>query len=335
MFSALMGYIYTALSWLMLTWHSVWDTIGVGDWLATNWDWILAIVFMVLTVRGVLFPVFVKQIKSQRAMQALQPKIKELQEKHKGDKPGLAAGSDGADAQGEGQPADGLPPDAGPVADLRRRLPPAATPQADAAAAQPDPLRLDRRRVRERVAREAVRRADLPPRSRTTPTAEAASTSRHRGVLVLIMVASTYMTSRQMINKTGWATDPTQLMMQRLMLYVLPLTLIFSGVFFPLGAVVYYVVSNLFSLGQQFYVLRKFPPPAMANANGRSRARSRQAAANARSERQGRHRGQGSARRTRRRDQRQRRSPRPSPRRRSVRSRCNPKKGTRPSACHS
>src|SRR5215468_6590802 len=89
MFSALMGYIYTALSWLMLTWHSVWSSIGVGEFLATNWDWILAIVFMVLTVRGVLFPVFVKQIKSQRAMQALQPKIKELQEKYKGDRQGL------------------------------------------------------------------------------------------------------------------------------------------------------------------------------------------------------------------------------------------------------
>ena len=54
--------------------------------LGTNWDWVLAIVFLVITVRVVLFPVFVKQIKSQRAMQALQPKIKELQEKHKGDR---------------------------------------------------------------------------------------------------------------------------------------------------------------------------------------------------------------------------------------------------------
>ena len=54
--------------------------------LGTNWAWILAIVFLVITVRVILFPVFVKQIKSQRAMQALQPKVKELQEKHKGDR---------------------------------------------------------------------------------------------------------------------------------------------------------------------------------------------------------------------------------------------------------
>ena len=54
--------------------------------MGTNWDWILAIVFLVVTVRIILFPVFVKQIKSQRAMQALQPKVKALQEKHKGDR---------------------------------------------------------------------------------------------------------------------------------------------------------------------------------------------------------------------------------------------------------
>ena len=58
----------------------------VGAVLGTNWAWILAIVFLVVTVRVILFPVFVKQIKSQRAMQALQPKVKELQEKHKGDR---------------------------------------------------------------------------------------------------------------------------------------------------------------------------------------------------------------------------------------------------------
>src|SRR6476660_1939344 len=52
----------------------------------TNWQWILAIISLVITVRVLLFPIFVKQIKSQRAMQALQPKVKELQEKHKGDR---------------------------------------------------------------------------------------------------------------------------------------------------------------------------------------------------------------------------------------------------------
>ena len=91
------------------------------------------------------------------------------------------------------------------------------------------------------------------------------------GILIAIMIVTTYLTSRQMILKTGWATDPTQLMMQRLMLYGIPVSLLVSGSIFPIGAVIYYVTTNLFSLGQQFYVLRKFPPPPMRGHGPRSR----------------------------------------------------------------
>ena len=78
---------YWGISWILLRWHDLWSAIGLsGMFLRTNWDWVLAIVFLVVTLRVILFPVFVKQIKSQRAMQALQPKVKELQEKHKGDR---------------------------------------------------------------------------------------------------------------------------------------------------------------------------------------------------------------------------------------------------------
>src|SRR5918996_1878321 len=84
----MMDWIYTAISWILLRWHDLWSAILPGKhyFLGTNWDWILAIIFLVITVRIILFPIFVKQIRSQRAMQALQPKVKELQEKHKGDR---------------------------------------------------------------------------------------------------------------------------------------------------------------------------------------------------------------------------------------------------------
>jgi YidC/Oxa1 family membrane protein insertase len=85
--SKLMGGIYWLISQVMLFWHTVWDKVMPDHrTLGTNWQWVLAIVFLVITVRVVLFPIFVKQIKSQRAMQAIQPKMKELQEKHKGDR---------------------------------------------------------------------------------------------------------------------------------------------------------------------------------------------------------------------------------------------------------
>ena len=70
----MLGPLYWLISKILLLWHGLFHAIGMtGEFLATNWDWVLAIVFMVITIRAILFPVFVKQIKSQRAMQALAP----------------------------------------------------------------------------------------------------------------------------------------------------------------------------------------------------------------------------------------------------------------------
>jgi len=86
------------------------------------------------------------------------------------------------------------------------------------------------------------------------------------GILGVVMIVTTYLTSRQMILKTGWSEDPTQKMMQRLMLYGIPLTLIVSAVAFPLGLIIYWTTSNVFSLGQQMWVLSKYPPPKIGGA---------------------------------------------------------------------
>src|SRR5205085_8072358 len=84
-------------------------------------------------------------------------------------------------------------------------------------------------------------------------------------ILVAIMIITTYLTSRQMILKTGWAEDPQQRMIQRLMLYGIPVSLLISGTVFPIGVVIYWTTTNVFSLGQQFWVLRKYPPPPNAS----------------------------------------------------------------------
>jgi YidC/Oxa1 family membrane protein insertase len=79
--------------------------------------------------------------------------------------------------------------------------------------------------------------------------------------LIATMVITTYVTQRQMIARTGPVADPQQAMVQKLMLYGVPASLLVSGSIFPIGVVVYWVTTNLFSMGQQFYVLKKMPPP--------------------------------------------------------------------------
>ena len=263
-----LDWIYYAISWILLRWQSLWSAIGLdGKFLGTNWSWVLAIVFLVVTVRVILFPVFVKQIKSQRAMQALQPKVKALQEKHKGDRETLQKEMMELYKTEKANPLMGclpmflqIPVFLGLFHTLRR-LNPSNTQTTlygwtteqfhDATHAS-----LFNAPLASKFGSTAQELAALQANSTTVKVVA--------GILVLVMMATTYATSRQMILKTGWAEDPQQKMIQRLMLYGIPLSLLVSGSLFPIGVIIYWVTNNGFTLAQQQWVLRKFPPPQMA-----------------------------------------------------------------------
>ncbi|WP_405101947.1 membrane protein insertase YidC [Micromonospora sp. NBC_01412] len=268
-----LDWIYYAISWILLTWHSAWDAIGVpvGAALGTNWAWILAIVFLVVTVRVILFPVFVKQIKSQRAMQSLQPKVKELQEKHKGDRETLQKEMMELYRKEKANPLMGclpmflqIPVFLG-LFHVLRRLDPAkdnktlygwTVDQFNSASS----AKIFTAPIAGKFGSTADELARLGANGTTVKVIA--------GVLVLMMMGTTYLTSRQMILKTGWAEDPQQRMIQRLMLYGIPLSLLVSGAIFPIGVIIYWVTNNMFTLGQQQWVLRKYPPPPTQGRTG-------------------------------------------------------------------
>src|SRR5438067_7273489 len=255
----------------MLQWHALWHLLfGDGRFVATNWAWVLAIVFLVLTIRGVLFPVFVKQSKSQRAMKAIAPQIKELQAKHKGDRETLQREMTELYKREKANPIMGCLP-------LLVQIPVMYSLYHVLRHLTPD-KKLDstKQAYGWTIAQfESASHAQLfgAPIAATFKSSAAELATMHAsgttvkivaGVLVAIMIITTYLTSRQMILKTGWAEDPQQRMIQRLMLYGIPFTLLISGTAFPLGVVLYWTTTNLFSLGQQFWVLRKYPPPPMS-----------------------------------------------------------------------
>lgn len=267
----MLGPLYWAISWILLRWHDLWSVAGLGaEALRTNWDWVLSIVFLVITIRAILFPIYVKQIKSQRAMQQLAPRIKELQEKYKGDKEALQRETMQLYREEGANPLMGCLPIAiqAPVmwslfhvlrflsrttrTDATKTLYGWTIDKFDAAAN----AKLFGAPIAASFRSTASQLADLHANGTTVKIVA--------GVLVATMIATTYMTSRQMIRKTGVADDPTQRMMQKLMLYGIPATLLFSGFTFPIGVVLYWTITNLFSLGQQFWVLHKYPPPPMS-----------------------------------------------------------------------
>jgi YidC/Oxa1 family membrane protein insertase len=65
---------------------------------------------------------------------------------------------------------------------------------------------------------------------------------------------------------------------QKMLLYVLPLVFIFSGIAFPLGVMFYWVFSNLWTMGQQFIVIRNSPTPGSEAAKAREARLAKRAA---------------------------------------------------------
>jgi YidC/Oxa1 family membrane protein insertase len=294
-----LNWLYTAVTWIMLRWHDAFSFLESRTFLGTNWDWILAIIFLVITVRIVLFPLFVKQIKSQRAMQAIQPQLKELQQKHKGDRETLQKEMMELYKREKANPLMGclpiflqIPVFISLFWILGRRMDPNRPRIVKAIGGDPpDPAVLEASNIEiytwtfaqyESAANAKLFNAPIAAtmfemgwfgeRNMTALYPEMGTSALNvgivAGVLTVIMVITTFLTTRQMILKTGWATDPQQLMVQRLMVYGLPLMLLFSGAFFPVAVIIYWVINNLFSLGQQQWVLRKYPPPPTAGALG-------------------------------------------------------------------
>jgi YidC/Oxa1 family membrane protein insertase len=266
--SPLMAIMYSAISAILLFWHAAWArALGDASALGTNWSWALGIVFLVLTVRVGLFPIVVKQVKSQRAMQLLQPRVKALQEKHKGDRATMQKELIELYRSEKINPIMTLlpmliqiPVFLGLFHVLRHLKPSITNDHARTlygwTLGQFDSASHARLFGAPIAASFKSTAAQLQPLG-----ADGATVKIVAAVLIAAMVATTFVTSRQMILKTGWADDPQQRMAQRLMLYGIPFSLLISGALFPIGVVLYWVTQNLFALAQQTWVLRRFPLP--------------------------------------------------------------------------
>ena len=79
-------------------------------------------------------------------------------------------------------------------------------------------------------------------------------------VLIAIMCVTTFITQKQIAKRSG-PVEGQAATVQKLMLYGMPLSLFVSGFFFPIGVLIYWVTNNAWTFGQQFFILRKMPPP--------------------------------------------------------------------------
>jgi YidC/Oxa1 family membrane protein insertase len=238
----------------------------------SGWAWGLSIVLLTITVRILLFPLFVKQIKSQRRMQELSPKIKVLQAKHKGDRETLNTELMKLYKDHGTNPISGCLP-------LILQLPIFFALFRVMNEFKPHFRMVDGKSVAyfqgkfglsdaliEQAAKAKVFGAPISAAFNskgdflTTLHGHALTVKIVAVVMIVTMGLSTFITQKQMMARTGPATDPQQAQIQKIMLYVLPFSFAIFGFTFPIGVLLYWLTTNIWSMGQQRYVIARMPP---------------------------------------------------------------------------
>ena len=90
-------------------------------------------------------------------------------------------------------------------------------------------------------------------------------------ILVILMTGSQFVTQLQIMSKNQSPEMKASPMyrQQRIMLYLLPLVFVFSGFAFPIGVMFYWFTSNIWTMVQQFIVIRNMPTPGSEAAQAR------------------------------------------------------------------
>jgi YidC/Oxa1 family membrane protein insertase len=262
-----LDFLYTAVSWVLLRWHQLFTAVGLKETGGLNWA--LSIIFLVITARLLMFRFFVKQVHYQRKMQQMQPRIQKLREQHKNDRAAMQR------EMMKLQQEEGFNPIAGCLPMLlqipifislfhvlRHLANSVHRPLGDShltlySFTQSETL--DGAKAKLFGAPLAASLRDNAHKVHDLLGGDVSSTRIVTIVLVLVSSAATYFT--QMLVRQGQTTAPegTAATIQKVMLYFIPLSVLFSGLIFPLGVLLYWFTSNMWTLGQQAYI-NKFHP---------------------------------------------------------------------------
>ncbi|GAA3538505.1 membrane protein insertase YidC [Aeromicrobium flavum] len=252
---AIMTPLYYFTSGIVLAWHWLFTQIGLDP--DAGWSWALAIVGLTLTIRAMLIPLFVKQINSSRNMQLIQPQLQELRKKYGHDRERFAQEQMKLFQETGTNPFSSCMPlllQMPIFFALFRVIDQASRKGAEGARGflsgdQAESLR-DAEWLGGRIADTFLSSDNL-------------ETKIIAMVMVVAMCATQFFTQKQLMakNMPEASLNGPFAQQQKILLYVLPVVFAVSGVAFPLGVLVYWTTSNLWTMGQQFWVIRNNPAP--------------------------------------------------------------------------
>ena len=259
-----MGFIlnplYNLVSGIIVLFHNLLSPLLGKD---SGVTWSLSIMGLVVVIRIVLIPLFVKQIKSQRALTALQPHMKEIQKKYKDDRQKQSEEMMKLYKEHKTNPLASCLP-------ILAQAPiffalftvlngiAAKTPEGVAAPIARGFLKGE---YLESAAQAKFFGAKI---SETFLGSDDIKVKLVTVLLIFLMSATTFTTQRQLMTKGMPKMDSSNNMMlqqQKIMLYLFPLIFAISGVNFPVGVLIYWSTTNFWTWGQQYYVIKRNPTP--------------------------------------------------------------------------
>lgn len=254
--------IQWVVAWIMYIFHWLLTNIRMDP--AGGTTWVLSIVCLTLLIRTALIPLFFKQIKASRGMQLLAPDMKKLQDKYKNKKDPASREAMAREMQGLYKEHKTTPFSS--CLPLLMQTPiffalfrvlngmPAISEGTQKAIGPID------KGVAEQIQASKFFGAPL---SETFLNSDITQVKIVTAILILMMCATQFFTQRQltMKNMPPAALEGSAAAMQKNMMYLLPVVFAVSGVNFPIGVLVYWTISNLWSMGQQFYTIRRMPTP--------------------------------------------------------------------------
>ena len=254
--SAIMQPLYWAVSGLIVLAHRMWAPLFGAD---SGLTWALSIVVLTIIIRGLMMPLYAKQLNSSRAMQSLQPKIQALQEKY------------GADRERLGQETmklyreEGVSPTSSclplliqlPIFwGLYQVLYGAARGTAKGTFFVNNPDLVDS------LSHATLFGAQLSGTFLPMNNGFGA-TQILALIMIILMTALLFFQQLHMMrrNMPPTAFEGPMGQQQKMMLYLMPAMYIFIGPQIPIGVLVYWIISNLWTLVQQYVIIRNYPTP--------------------------------------------------------------------------
>ncbi|WP_326600634.1 membrane protein insertase YidC [Streptomyces sp. NBC_01803] len=257
--NSILSPLYWVVTQIIVQFHRLYSLVFDED---SGWAWGLSIVSLVIVVRIALIPLFVKQIKATRNMQALQPRMKKIQERYKNDR------------QRQSEEMMKLYRETG-TNPLSSCLPILAQSPFFIALFQVLSHIAGNDKVGVLTQEQVVsaRQATIfgaPIATRFMDGAEkvaslGATLTEVRTVtiiMIVLMSASQFYTQRQLMTKNVDLTVKTPFMnQQKMLMYVFPLMFAVFGINFPVGVLIYWLTTNVWSMGQQLFVINRNPTP--------------------------------------------------------------------------